>query len=49
MMELNTAIRQERRARRDEMEWFEKMGGGLITILTGLVGAVIGLVAVWEK
>ena len=49
MTELNGVIRQERRARREVSEWWIKIIGGFVTILTGLVGAGIGLVAVWKK
>jgi hypothetical protein len=49
MIELNGAIRKERQARRELVEWWIKMIGGFVTILTGLVGAGIGLVAVWKK
>lgn len=49
MTELNGAIRKERQARRELVEWWLKVIGGFVTILTGLVGAGIGLVAVWKK
>ena len=49
MIELNGAIRKERQARREILEWWIKVIGGFVTILTGLVGAGIGLVAVWKK
>lgn len=48
MVELRTAIRNERRARRETVEWWVKIIGGLITIVTGLVGALIGLISVWK-
>lgn len=47
MTELRTTIEKERRERRETVEWWVKMIGGFITIGTGLVGALIGLVAVW--
>lgn len=48
MVELRTTIRAEKRARRETIEWWVKIIGGLITIVTGLVGALIGLVSVWK-
>lgn len=49
MTELRAAIRKERRERREVVESWAKVVGAIITILTGLVGAAIGLVAVWKK
>jgi hypothetical protein len=49
MTELRVAIRKERRDRREVLESWAKTIGAIITIITGLVGAVIGLVAVWKK
>jgi hypothetical protein len=49
MTELRAAIRKERRERREVVESWAKVVGAIITILTGLVGAAIGLVAVWNK
>jgi hypothetical protein len=46
MTELRTAIRKEKRERREIIEWWVKVAGGLIGILTGLVGALIGLFAI---
>jgi len=48
MVELRTAIRKEKRERRETVEWWLKIIGGIITIGTGLVGALIGLVSVWK-
>ena len=48
MAELRTTIRQEKRARRETIEWWMKIIGGFIGIVTGLVGALIGLVSVWK-
>ncbi len=48
MTELRTTIRKEKRERRETVEWWVKIIGGLITIGTGLVGALIGLVSVWK-
>jgi hypothetical protein len=49
MIELNGVIRKEKQARREVVEWWIKVIGGFVTILTGLVGAGIGLVAVLRK
>jgi hypothetical protein len=49
MTELRTAIRKERAERRAVVESWLKVVGGSIGILTGLVGALIGLVAIWKK
>lgn len=49
MIELNGAIRREKQARREVVEWWIKVLGGFVAILTGLLGAGIGLVAVWKK
>lgn len=46
MRELGAAIR---RARRESFEWWVKVVGGAIGIVTGLVGALIGLIAVWKR
>ena len=48
MTEVRATIRKEKRERRETVEWWVKIAGGLITIGTGLVGALIGLVAVWK-
>ena len=48
MVEVRTAIRKEKRERRETVEWWLKIISGLIAILTGLVGALIGLVSVWK-
>jgi hypothetical protein len=49
MTELRSAIRKERMERRAVIEWWFKVVGGAVGILTGLVGALIGLLAVWKK
>ncbi len=49
MTELRAAIRKERRERRETVDSWAKIIGRIITICTGLVGAIIGLVAVWKK
>jgi hypothetical protein len=49
MSEVRTAIRKERRERREVVESWAKIAGSTITILTGLIGAIIGLVAIWKK
>lgn len=46
MAELRGTIRKERRERRETVESWVKIIGGLLTIVTGLVGALIGLVSV---
>jgi len=45
MIELRSTIRKEQRERRETVEFWMKTLGGGITILTGLVGALIGLVS----
>ena|SRR2546427_4299966 len=49
MSELRSAIRKERAERRAVIEWWLKALGGLIGVVTGLVGALIGLFAIWKK
>jgi hypothetical protein len=49
MTSLRSAIRVERREKRESVESRAKIVGAVITILTGLVGTVIGLVAVLKK
>jgi len=46
--ELRTAIRKEKRERRETVESWLKIIGGFIGVVTGLVGALIGLVSVWK-
>lgn len=46
MTELRTTIRKERRERRETVEFWVKVMGGVITITTGLVGALIGLFSI---
>jgi hypothetical protein len=46
MMELRGTIRKERQERRAAVEFWVKLIGGIITIATGLVGALIGLFSV---
>jgi hypothetical protein len=48
MTEVRQAIRKERRERREAVEYWLKVAGGFIGILTGLVGALIGLVSIWK-
>ena|SRR5207249_1876753 len=48
MVELRAVIRKERRERHETVEWWVKIIVGLITIGTGLVGALIGLISVWK-
>ena len=48
MTELRATIRKEEKERREVFEWWVKVIGGFITIGTGLVGALIGLVSVWK-
>lgn len=49
MTELRATIRKERAERRAVLEWWLKVLGGAVGILTGLIGTVIGLVAIWKK
>jgi hypothetical protein len=49
MTELRSAIRKERAERRAVFEWWFKILGGAVGIITGLVGALIGLIAIWKK
>lgn len=49
MTELRSAIRNERGARLQRIESWAKIAGAAIAILTGLVGAATGFVAVWKK
>jgi hypothetical protein len=49
MTDLRSAIRKELAERRAVVESWLKVVGGSIGILTGLVGALIGLVAIWKK
>jgi hypothetical protein len=46
MMELRGTIRKERQERRATVEFWVKLIGGIITIGTGLAGALIGLAAI---
>jgi hypothetical protein len=48
MTDLRATIRREKRERRETVEWWVKTLGGIIGIITGLVGALIGLVSVWK-
>ena len=48
MAELRATIRKERRERREKIEFYIKLMGGIIAIATGLVGALIGLVSTWN-
>lgn len=47
--ELRTAIREEKRQRRKTWAFWVKLAGIIITALTGLIGAAIGLVSVLKK
>ena len=49
MTELRAAIRKEHSERRAIIEWWLKTLGGAVGILTGLIGALIGLVSVLRK
>jgi hypothetical protein len=49
MTELRSAIRKERAEQRAVIEWWFKILGGAVGIVTGLIGALIGLVAIWKK
>lgn len=49
MTELRAAIRKERAERRAVMEWWIKTLGAALGILTGLIGALIGLVSILKK
>jgi hypothetical protein len=49
MTELRSAIRKEHREQREAVESWAKIMGVIITICTGLIGTVIGLVAIWKK
>jgi hypothetical protein len=44
MTELRASIRKEKKERREAFEWWIKLFGSL----TGLVGALIGLVSIWR-
>lgn len=46
--ELKEAIRKEKRERRETIGWWLRTVGTLVTILTGLVGALIGLISLWR-
>jgi UPF0716 family protein affecting phage T7 exclusion len=46
MTELRQAIRRERKERREAFEFWLKAIGGVILVLTGLVGALIGLLSI---
>jgi hypothetical protein len=48
-MELNAVIRNERRARREVWESWAKIVGTIVASLTGIVGTIIGLVAISKK
>jgi hypothetical protein len=49
MTELRAAIRKERAEQRAVAEWWIKTLGATIGILTGLIGALIGLVSVLKR
>jgi len=48
MTELRASIRKEKKEGREVIEWWVKLFGGLVTLLTGLAGALIGLASVWK-
>lgn len=48
MTELRASIRKEKKERREVIEWWVKLFGGILPIVTGLVGALIGLAAIWK-
>jgi hypothetical protein len=48
MTELRATIRKDRKERREEFEWWVKIISSGLTILTGFVGALIGLAAIWK-
>jgi hypothetical protein len=49
MSELNRVIRQERVARLGVWESWAKIVGTAVASLTGIIGAIIGLVAILKK
>jgi hypothetical protein len=49
LTELNGAIRQERKARRETLESWAKIIGAIVASLTGVIGALIGLIAILNK
>jgi flagellar motor component MotA len=49
MTELNAVIRNEKKARREVWESWAKIAGALVASLTGIIGGIIGLVAIWKK
>jgi hypothetical protein len=49
MMELNAVIRKERGARREVWESWAKIIGTIVASLTGIIGTIIGLVAILKK
>ncbi len=49
MTELNAAIRQEKRARREVWESWAKIIGTIVASVTGIIGTIIGLVAISKK
>ncbi len=49
MTDLRGAIRKEQAERCAVVEWWLKVVGSSVGILTGLVGALIGLVAILKK
>jgi hypothetical protein len=48
MTELRASIRKEKKESWEVVESRVKLLGGFLTILTGLVGALIGLASVWK-
>ena len=47
--ELRAAIRKEDSERGAVAEWWVKVVGGVLGIFTGLIEALIGLVALWHR
>jgi hypothetical protein len=48
MTALRASIRKEKREKREAVEGWVKLLSGLLPIVTGLVGALIGLAAIWK-
>ncbi len=49
MTELNAAIRQEKKARREVWESWAKIIATIVTGVAGIIGTIIGLVAILKK
>lgn len=48
IVEVRTAIRKEERERREVVDFWLKTIGAVLTIGTGLTGALIGLISIWR-